>query len=96
MCFLVLFIDDILLFGNDVAALSTVKVWLASTFDMTDLGEASYILGIKLIRHQKRKIMGLSQLSQASYIDKVLTRFSIDNSKKGLLPFRHCLELSKD
>ena len=35
-------------------------------------------------------------LSQASYIDKVLTRFSIDNSKKGLLPFRHSLVFSKE
>ena len=35
-------------------------------------------------------------LSQAAYIDKVLTRFSIDNSKKGLLPFRYSLELSKE
>ena len=86
--FLVLYVDYILLIRNDVAALSIVKVWLASTFDMKDLGEASYILGIKLIRDQKRKIMGLSQ---ASYIDKVLTRFSMDNSKKGLLPFRHGL-----
>ena len=93
MCFLVLYVDDILLIGNDVAALSTVKVWLASTFDMKDLGEASYILGIKLIRDRKQKIMGLSQ---AAYIDKVLTRFSMDNSKKGLLPFRHGLEFSKE
>ena len=35
-------------------------------------------------------------LSQAIYIDKVLTRFSMDNSKKGLLPFRYGLELSKE
>ena len=53
MSFLVLYAADILLIGNDVVALSTVKVWLASTFDMKDLGEASYILGIKLIRDQK-------------------------------------------
>ena len=53
MCFLVLYVDDILLIGNDVAALSTIKVWLATNFDMKDLGEASYILGIKLIRDQK-------------------------------------------
>ena len=50
MCFLVLYVDDILLIRNDVAALLTVKVWLAGTFDMKDLGEANYILGIKLIR----------------------------------------------
>ena len=49
MCFLVLYIDDILLIRNDVAALSTTKVWLASSFDMKDLGEVSYILGIELI-----------------------------------------------
>ena len=48
--FLVLYVDDILLIGNDIGVLSTVKVWLASTFDMKDLGEASYILGIKLLR----------------------------------------------
>ena len=35
-------------------------------------------------------------LSQASYIDKVLTRFSMDNSKKGLLPFKHSLVFSKE
>ena len=67
MSFLVLYVDDILLIGNDVAALSTVKVCLPSTFDMKDLREANYILGIKLTRDQKQKIMGLSQ---ASYIDE--------------------------
>ena len=50
MSFLILYIDDILLIGNDVAVLSIVNVWLASTFDMKDLGEAIYILGIKLFR----------------------------------------------
>jgi len=58
--FLVLYVDDILLIGNDVGVLSTVKVWLANTFDMKDLGEASYILGIKLLRDRKNKTIGLS------------------------------------
>ena len=47
--FLVLYVDDILLIGNDVGVLSSVKVWLSSQFDMKDLGEASHILGIKLL-----------------------------------------------
>ena len=46
--FLVLYVDDILLIGNDIGVLSLVKIWLSSQFDMKDLGEASYILGIKL------------------------------------------------
>ena len=48
--FLILYVDDILLIGNDVGNLSSVKVWLSWQFDMKDLGEASHILGIKLLR----------------------------------------------
>ena len=81
-----------MLIGNDVGMLSTVKVWLANTFDMKDLGEASYILGIKLFWDRKRRIMGLSQVA---YIEKVLSRFSMDKSKKGLLPVRHSLAFFK-
>ena len=35
-------------------------------------------------------------LSQTGYIDKVLERFSMQNSKKGLLSFRHGVPLSDD
>ena len=35
-------------------------------------------------------------LSQAGYIDKVLERCSMQNSKKGLLPFRHGVPLFDD
>ena len=35
-------------------------------------------------------------LSQAGYIDKVLERFSMQNSKKGLLPFRYGVPPSDD
>ena len=91
--FLVLYIDDILLIGNDVGVMSSVKVWLSSQFDMKDLGEANFILGIKLWRDRKNKMLGLSQ---AGYIDKVLEWFSMQNSKKGLLPFRQGVPLSDD
>ena len=46
--FLVLYVDDILLIGNDVGVMSLVKIWLSGQFDIKNLGEASYILGIKL------------------------------------------------
>ena len=36
--FLVLYVDDILLIGNDIRLMSSVKVWLSSQFDMKDLG----------------------------------------------------------
>ena len=84
--FLVLYVDDILLIGNEVGVMSSVKVWLSSQFDMKDLDEANFILRIKLWRYRKNKMLGLSQ---ARYIDKVLERFNMQNSKKILLPFRY-------
>ena len=60
---------------------------------MKDLGEANYILRIKLIRDRKNKVLALSQ---ALFIDKILARFSMENSKKGTLPFRHGVNLSKE
>ena len=92
MIFLLLYIDDILLIGNDVKVLSDVKVWLANQFQMKDLGEVSYILGIQIIRDHKKRLLAMSQ---ASYIDKILIRFGMQNSKKGNLPFRHGIHLSK-
>ena len=91
--FLVLYVDDILLIGNDVEVMSSVKIWLSSQFDMKDLDEANFILGIKLWRDHKNRMLALSQ---AGYIDKVLERFSMQNSKNGLLPFRHEIPLSND
>ena len=48
--FLVLYVDDILLIENDVGKLSHIKTWLAQKFDMKNLGEAAYILGIRIFR----------------------------------------------
>ena len=46
--FLVLYVDDILFIGNDIPALQNVKSWLGNYFSMKDLGEVTYILGIKI------------------------------------------------
>ena len=75
-----------LIIGNDIGVLTTIKSLLAKQFDMKDLGEESYILGIKLQRDQKNKTLALSEVV---YIYKILVRFSIENSKTDLLPFRH-------
>ncbi|KAA0051396.1 gag/pol protein [Cucumis melo var. makuwa] len=42
--FLVLYVDDILLFRNDVGHLTDIKEWLAMQFQMKDLGNAQYTL----------------------------------------------------
>ncbi|KAK8990901.1 hypothetical protein V6N11_028857 [Hibiscus sabdariffa] len=91
--FLILYVDDILIIGNDIPTLQSIKTWLSSCFSMKDLGEASYILGVKIYRDRSRRILGLSQ---STYIDKVLKRFSMEESKRGFLPMRHGISLSKE
>ena len=90
--FLVLYVDDILLIGNDIPTLQSVKSWLGKCFSMKDLGEAAYILGIKIYRDRSQWLLGLSQ---SGYIDKVLKRFSMQDSKRGFLLMSHCIKLSK-
>ena len=59
--FLVLYVDEILLIGNDIPTLQNVKSWLGKCFSMKDLGEAAYILGIKIYRDRSKRLIGLSQ-----------------------------------
>ena len=58
--FLVLYVDDIFLIENDVIALQGIKVWLSSQFSMKDLGEASYILSMRIYRDRSKRLLGLS------------------------------------
>ena len=60
IAFLVLYVDDILIIGNDVGMLSSIKIWLSSQFQMKDLGDASYVLGIKLMRDRQNRKLALS------------------------------------
>ncbi|GJV85074.1 putative RNA-directed DNA polymerase [Tanacetum coccineum] len=59
--FLVLYVDDILLIGNDILTLQSVKDWLGKCFTMKDLGDTTYILGIKIYRDRSKLLIGLSQ-----------------------------------
>ena len=61
--------DDILLASSDVNLLLETKKFLSSNFDMKDLGEASFILGIEIHRDRRRGVLGLSQ---KAYLEKVL------------------------
>ncbi|KAA0062801.1 gag/pol protein [Cucumis melo var. makuwa] len=66
---------------------------LLTQFQMKDLGEIQYVLRIQIIRNRKNNTLALSQVT---YIDKMLVRYSMQNSKKNLLPFRHGVHLSKE
>lgn len=67
---MIIYIDDILLIGNDVGLLSLVKIQLFTQFYMKGL-ETWYIHGINVLKDYKNKKMTLSQVT---YIDKLLVK----------------------
>ena len=73
-----LYVDDILIAGNDKDFVMDVKAWLSSSFEMKDMGEAAYILGVKISRDRSKRLLSLSQ---ETYIKKVLERFGMQNCK---------------
>ncbi|GJT39381.1 retrotransposon protein, putative, ty1-copia subclass [Tanacetum coccineum] len=90
--FLILYVDDILIMDNSIPCLQDVKSYLGKCFAMKDLGEAAYILGIKIYRDRSRRLIGLCQ---SAYIEKILKRFHMENSKRGSIPMQDKLRLSK-
>ena len=81
--FLVLYVDDILLASNDMGLLHETKKFLTQNFEMKDMGEASYVIGIEIHRDRTRKILGLSQ---KAYIEKVLERFGMKHCSSIAAP----------
>ena len=81
--FLVLYVDDILLVSNNLGLIRETKRFLSQNFDMKDIGEASYVLGIEIHRDRSKKILGLSQ---KAYINKILERFNMRNCSGSIAP----------
>lgn len=81
--FLILYVDDILLASGDKNMLLETKRFFSSKFDMKDLGEAAYVLGIQIHRDRSRGILGLSQ---RAYIEKVLKKFNMHKCSASPAP----------
>ena len=82
VAFLILYVDDILFMGNDIEFLESIKGYLNKGFSMKDLGEAAYILGIKIYRDRSRRLIGLSQ---STYLDKILKKVQNGSVKERIL-----------
>nr|GFB28345.1 retrovirus-related Pol polyprotein from transposon TNT 1-94 [Tanacetum cinerariifolium] len=70
--FLILYVDDILIMGNNIPMLQGVKSYLGRCFAMKDLGEAAYILEIKIYRDRSRRLIGLCQSAYRKNLKAIL------------------------
>ncbi|GJY25785.1 retrotransposon protein, putative, ty1-copia subclass [Tanacetum coccineum] len=90
--FLILYVDDIIIMENHILSLLSVKTYLGKCFAMKDLGKAAFILRIKIYRDRSKRLIGLSQ---SAYMDKILNRYRMDNSKRRYIPMQEKLDLNK-
>ncbi|GJW30687.1 hypothetical protein Tco_0047562 [Tanacetum coccineum] len=67
--------------------LQDVKSYLGRSCAMKDLGDAAYILGIKIYRDRSKRLIGLNQ---SAYIEKILKRFYMENSKRSIMYAVRC------
>ena len=81
--FFILYVDNILLASSDVGLLLETKKFMSSNFDMKDLGEASFVLGIEIHRDRRKGVLGLSQ---KAYLEKVLKKYSMHACKPSPAP----------
>ena len=67
--YVVLYVDDRFLVGNNMDVITKVKSQLSSKFDMKDLSATNFILGMEIKRDRANKKLWLNQ---RKYIETIL------------------------
>jgi hypothetical protein len=86
---LFLYVDDLILIGNDLKLLNHVKTSLKKKFEMTDLGFFHYFLGLQVFQTDE----GIF-LSQSKYACDLIRHFHMDDCKPNPSPFQSRVKLA--
>lgn len=81
---LILYVDDILLTGNNLGKFHKIIAYFSSVFEMKNLGEPKDYLGIQIVRDRNSMTM---TLNQATYTEKVLERFDMKGVSRTMHPW---------
>uniref|UniRef100_A0A2N9IN85 Integrase catalytic domain-containing protein n=1 Tax=Fagus sylvatica TaxID=28930 RepID=A0A2N9IN85_FAGSY len=93
LVYLLLYVDDMLIAAKNLVEINRLKTQLSGEFEMKDLGATKKILGMEI--HRDREA-GKLFLSHKSYIEKVLERFDMQQSKPVSTPLAAHFKLSAD
>ena len=91
--FLLLYVDDMLIAAQHMHDIVSLKALLGQDFDMKDLGAANRILGMEIHRNRSSRKLWLSQ---RDYVEKVLDKFGMRNSKPLSTPLANHFKLSSE
>ena len=73
---LLLYVDDMIIIGDDLNGIQELKDFLSQQFEMKDLGHLNYFLGLE-ITHSTDGLY----ITQAKYTSELLSRAGLTNSK---------------
>jgi hypothetical protein len=76
-------VDDLGLFCNSIPEVKQLKTEIANHVPIKDLGEASQLLGIELIRDRGKRMISLSH---RRYIDSKVKKYRLEGSKPVYTP----------
>lgn len=79
--YLLIYVDDMVLFGNDSKLLDEIVVFLGNYFKIKDLGPLNYFLGLELVRSDKGIFV-----HQRKYVVDIVTDAGLQNSKFSCVP----------
>lgn len=70
--------DDILIICNDLKEIRRLKQKFSNEFEMKDLNELEFFLGMQIERDISDSILKISQLK---YIEKIIKNFNMEHCK---------------
>lgn len=92
-CYILLYVDDLLIVCDDEKMIQTIRNLMQKEFEMTDIGNIDTFLGMH-IQHDREK--GIIRMSQTQYLNKVLSKFGMDDCKPAATPIEKGLYLSNE
>lgn len=80
--YLIIYVDDIIIASNNEKCISDLYKRLCNYFELTDLGDISYYLGIKVTKDED----GIYSIDQTGYIDKIIKTYGMEDAKDSKIP----------
>jgi hypothetical protein len=75
---LLLYVNEILITGNNKEKIDTTKKRLSSNFEMNNMGKPIYVFGVKIIKDRVERLLSLTQ---DTYIKNIVELYHMQNSK---------------
>ena len=74
----IIYVDDLIILASDMTKLMEFKAKLEKEFDMSDLGELHFFLGVQIERNRAARTL---IMHQKSYIEDVVSCFGMEKCK---------------